>query len=91
MIALSNERLQAVADAKPDAVAPGLADYAVMAAELLKARRQIAALEKQLMTPVKLPFISASPVCEIEAGYAAGVSDCKTAIRQAGFLIEGDE
>lgn len=41
--------------------------------------------------PIRLPYCSASPVCEIEAGYAAGVSDCREAIRQAGYPIEGDD
>ncbi|HFZ8993250.1 TPA: hypothetical protein ACIPUI_000305 [Citrobacter freundii] len=43
------------------------------------------------LAPVRLPFCSASPVCEIEAGYAAGVSDCREAIRRAGYPIEGDD
>ena len=41
--------------------------------------------------PVLLPYCSASPVCEIEAGYASGVNDCKEAIRRAGYPIEGDD
>lgn len=62
-----------------------------LAKELLAARLKIGELERQLATPVRLPFSSASPVCEIEAGYAAGVSDCRQAIREAGFPIEGDD
>lgn len=41
--------------------------------------------------PIRLPYCSASPVCEIDAGYAAGVSDCREAIRRAGYPIEGDD
>lgn len=62
-----------------------------LAKELLAARVKIGELERQLATPIRLPFSSASPVCEIEAGYAAGVSDCRQAIREAGFPIEGDD
>lgn len=40
---------------------------------------------------IRLPVCSARPVCEIEAGYAAGVSDCREAIRRAGYPIEGEE
>ncbi|CBG88502.1 hypothetical protein ROD_17441 [Citrobacter rodentium ICC168] len=40
---------------------------------------------------IRLPACSSSPVCEIEAGYAAGVSYCREAIRRAGYPIEGDE
>jgi len=40
---------------------------------------------------IRLPVCSSSPVCEIEAGYAAGVSDCREAIRRAGYPIAGDE
>ncbi|MCU6671189.1 hypothetical protein M8013_20910 [Enterobacteriaceae bacterium H4N4] len=62
-----------------------------LAAELLAARQHITQLKQQLATEIKLPFTSASPVCDIEAGYAAGVNDSKEAIRRAGFLIEGDD
>jgi len=62
-----------------------------IAAELLASRHQIALLKQQLAKEVKLPFTSASPVCDIEAGYAAGVNDSREAIRRAGFLIEGDD
>lgn len=62
-----------------------------LARELLAARQKISELERQLATPIRLPFSSASPVCEIEAGYAAGVSDSRQAIREAGFPIEGDD
>ncbi|EIW9480095.1 hypothetical protein FYL58_22470 [Klebsiella aerogenes] len=64
---------------------------AELAVELLAARQKISELERQLATPIRLPFSSASPVCEIEAGYAAGVSDCRQAIREAGFPIEGED
>lgn len=62
-----------------------------MAQELLQARRQIAMLAGQLSAQIRLPVCSASPVCEIEAGYAAGVNDCKEAIRRAGYPIAGDD
>ena len=68
------------------------AAFAVSAArELLIYMDKIETLEKRIATPVTLPFCSASPVCEIEAGYAAGVSDCREAIRRAGYPIEGDD
>nr|WP_313082858.1 hypothetical protein [Atlantibacter sp.] len=69
----------------------GLEESICMAQELLQARRQIAMLTEQLTAQIRLPFCSASPVCEIEAGYAAGVNDCKEAIRRAGYPIEGDD
>ncbi|NBC99353.1 hypothetical protein GV764_10005 [Atlantibacter hermannii] len=62
-----------------------------MAQELLQARRQIAMLAGQLSAQIRLPVCSVSPVCEIEAGYAAGVNDCKEAIRRAGYPIAGDD
>lgn len=62
-----------------------------IAAELLAARQHIAQLTQQLATEITLPYTSASPVCDIEAGYAAGVNDSKEAIRRAGFLIAGDD
>jgi hypothetical protein len=52
---------------------------------------RVESLEKALAVPIKLPYCSASLVCEIEAGYAAGVSDCREAIRQAGYPIDGDD
>ncbi len=61
------------------------------ARDLLIYMDKIETLEKRIATPVTLPFCSASPVCEIEAGYAAGVSDCREAIRRAGYPIEGDD
>jgi len=64
---------------------------AELAAELLSLRQENVRLKQRLATEVKLPYTSASPVCDIEAGYAAGVTDCKEAIRRAGFLIEGDD
>ncbi len=83
---IDEKRLQAViAGAESEVKAEDLAQ------ELLAARRKISELERQLATPIRLPFSSASPVCEIEAGYAAGVSDSRQAIREAGFPIEGDE
>lgn len=52
------------------------AEFAVSAArDLLNFMDKIEVLEKRIATPVKLPYCSASPVCEIEAGYAAGVSN----------------
>ena len=62
-----------------------------VARELLLCMYKIEALEKLIATPVTLPYCSASPVCEIEAGYAAGVNDCREAIRRAGYPIEGDD
>lgn len=45
------------------------AAFAVSAArELLLYMDKIEALEKLIATPVTLPYCSASPVCEIEAG-----------------------
>ncbi len=67
------------------------ATLAELASELFSLRQENALLKQQLATEVKLPYTSASPVCDIEAGYAAGVSDSKEAIRRAGFLIEGDD
>lgn len=64
---------------------------AELAQALLAARHEIAALKQQLEARVKLPYSSASPVCDIEAGYAADVQDSKEAIRRAGFMVEGDE
>jgi len=61
-----------------------------LAQALLAARSEIAALKQQLEVRVKLPYTRASPVCDIEAGYTAGVQDSKEAIRRAGFFIEGD-
>lgn len=62
-----------------------------LAAELLTARQKLTQFKEQLAKEIQLPFTSASPVCDIEAGYAAGVNDSKEAIRRAGFLIEGDD
>ena len=62
-----------------------------MAQELLHARQQITMLAEQLSAQIRLPVCNASPVCEIEAGYAAGVNDCKEAIRRAGYPIAGDD
>ncbi|MCG1030444.1 hypothetical protein J5S76_00490 [Bacillus amyloliquefaciens] len=67
------------------------ASLAELATELLSLRQENARLKQLLATEVKLPYVSASPVCDIEAGYAAGVTDSKEAIRRAGFLIEGDD
>jgi len=67
------------------------ATLAELAAELLSLRQENVRLKQRLATEVKLPYTSASSVCDIEAGYAAGVTDCKEAIRRAGFLIEGDD
>ncbi|MDM2746440.1 MULTISPECIES: hypothetical protein [Citrobacter] len=68
------------------------AEFAVYAArELLKYMNKVEILEKSLAVTITLPYCSASPVCEIEAGYAAGVSDCREAIRRAGYPIEGDD
>lgn len=64
---------------------------AELATELLSLRQENTRLKQLLATEVKLPYVSASPVCDIEAGYAAGVTDSKEAIRCAGFLIEGDD
>lgn len=68
------------------------ADLAVSAArDLLNFMDKIESLEKRIATPVKLPYYSAHPVCEVEAGYTAGVSDYREAIRRAGYPIEGDD
>lgn len=83
---LDDITLQRIAAGEPSSVTP-----AELATELLAARQENARLKQCLATEVKLPYTSASPVCDIEAGYAAGVSDSKEAIRRAGFLIEGDE
>lgn len=64
---------------------------AELATELLSLRQENTRLKQLLATEVKLPYVSASPVCDIEAGYAAGVTDSKEAIRRAGFFIEGDD
>lgn len=82
---IDDHHLQRLANGIADDVIPAIAR------ELLAARQQIIRLKAQLAAPVKLPYTSASPVCDIEAGYAAGVTDCKEAIRRAGFLIEGDD
>ena len=94
MSKLTDLELEAISQREADASAAlpvSHAQCAAMAQELLSARRRMAWLEKQLATAIRLPFCSASPVCEIEAGYASGVSDCREAIRRAGFLIEGDD
>ncbi|MEB6378862.1 hypothetical protein MXM41_07930 [Leclercia adecarboxylata] len=83
---LDDTALRRIAAGELSAVAP-----AELAAELLVARQDNARLKQLLATEVKLPYVSASPVCDIEAGYAAGVTDSKEAIRRAGFLIEGDD
>ena len=68
------------------------AEFALtVARELLNCMNKIEIIEKRIATPVKLPYCSASPVCEIEAGYAAGVNDCREAIRRAGYHIEGED
>ena len=67
------------------------ASSAMLASELQAALQEIRRLRTQLSATVKLPYVTTSPVCEIDAGYAAGVSDCKEAIRRAGFLVEGDD
>lgn len=85
MTELTQEQLEALAHSD-DAQ-----EMAELARHLLAARQRIDALEKQLAVSIHLPFCNASPVCEIEAGYAAGVSDCKEAIRRAGYPIWGDD
>lgn len=81
--------LRRVAAGEPAEMTPTLLTH--IAAELLAARQDNAQLKQLLAREVKLPFTSASPVCDIEAGYAAGVNDSKEAIRRAGFLVEGDD
>lgn len=83
---LDETALRRIAAGELSAVTP-----AELAAEFLTLRQENARLKQLLATEVKLPYVSASPVCDIEAGYAAGVTDCKEAIRRAGFLIEGDD
>lgn len=69
-----------------------MADFTLYAARALLAyMSRVESLEKALAVPITLPFCSASPVCEIEAGYAAGVNDCREAIRRAGYPIDGDD
>lgn len=58
---------------------------------LLDYMSKLETLEKTIATPIRLPFCNASPVCEIEAGYAAGVNDCREAIRRAGYPLDGDD
>jgi hypothetical protein len=82
---IDDEYLRQLAHDADTAVTPEIAR------ERLAAREVIARLKTQLATTVKLPYVSASPVCEIDAGYAAGVNDCKEAILRAGFLVEGDD
>ena len=86
MMTIDEKQLRAIITGEKTEVSPP-----ELAKELLAARVKIGELERQLATPIRLPFSSASPVCEIEAGYAAGVSDCRQAIREAGFPIEGDD
>lgn len=83
---LDDTALRRIAAGELSAITP-----AELAAELLTIRQENARLKQLLATEVKLPYVSASPVCDIEAGYAAGVTDSKEAIRRAGFLIEGDD
>lgn len=83
---LDETALRRIAAGELSAVTP-----AELAAELLTIRQENARLKQLLAREVKLPYVSASPVCDIEAGYAAGVTDSKEAIRRAGFSIEGDE
>ncbi|WP_165461014.1 hypothetical protein [Atlantibacter sp.] len=83
----SQERLTALADG----CTVSREEVACLARELILARQQIARFQQQLAAQILLPVCSASPVCEIEAGYAAGVNDCKEAIRRAGYPIEGDD
>lgn len=69
-----------------------IAEFALYAARaLLGYITRVESLEHALAVPIKLPYCSASPVCEIEAGYAAGVSDCREAIRRAGYLLDGED
>lgn len=86
---LDDAWLQRIASGEGSSVTP--ADLTELATELRCLRQENARLKQQLTTEVKLPHTSASPVCDIEAGYAAGVTDSKEAIRRAGFLIEGDD
>ena len=78
---LTDERLNEII-ASSDELFPN--ERVALARELLASRRR-------LNTAIQLPNCNASPVCEIEAGYAAGVSDCREAIRRAGYPIEGDD
>ncbi len=80
--------LRHIASGKSVAITPEM--MRKIAAELLSLRQENTRLKQLLTTEVKLPYVSASPVCDIEAGYAAGVTDSKEAIRRAGFFIEGD-
>ncbi len=60
-----------------------------LAKELLAARVKIGELERQLATPIRLPFSSASPVCEIEAGYAAASAIAVRQFVKPVFLLRG--
>ena len=84
---MTQERLTALAAGN----SARLEESVSIAQELLQARRQITMLAEQLTAQIRLPVCSASPVCEIEAGYAAGVNDCREAIRRAGYPIAGDD
>ena len=73
-------------------VADETSEFALYAArELLNYMDRVETLERAIATTIKLPFCNTRPVCEIEAGYAAGVSDCREAIRRAGYPIAGDD
>lgn len=84
---IPQQRVEALADASPAMPEESI----LLAKELLRARLLIAQLQQQLAAQIRLPVCSSSPVCEIEAGYAAGVNDCKEAIRRAGYPVEGDD
>lgn len=89
---LSRQQLQQKISLLESSPNDDIAEFALYAARaLLGYMTRVESLEHALAVPIKLPYCSASPVCEIEAGYAAGVSDCREAIRRAGYLLEGDD
>lgn len=89
---LTRQLLQQKISLLESATNDDMADFTLYAARALLAyMSRVESLEKALAVPIALPFCSASPVCEIEAGYAAGVNDCREAIRRAGYPIEGED
>ena len=92
MMILTRQLLQQKISLMEASIDDDMKEFAVYAArELLNYMSRVEALEKVISTQITLPYCSASPVCEIEAGYAAGVNDCREAIRRAGYPIEGDD
>ena len=80
-------RVEALAEGSPATQQESI----LIAKELLRTRLLIAQLQQQLSAQIRLPVCSSSPVCEVDAAYAAGVNDCKEVIRRAGYPVEGDD